>query len=400
MKRIIQRTAAMVLGLMLGAVAFAGLETVTHISDLNSSWPLGSDLASTSDDHIRNIKVALKTDFPNVNAAVTPTPTQFNQLTTDTFTNVAVSSSTIPTNGIYLPSANTLGFAVNTGAVGSMTSTVMTMPAFAVTGATLPTNGIYLPSANAMAFATNSSGRGSIDSSGAWSITAPSAGTTAFTVNGSGSSAITTAFNSAASTNLLLQLKTNGTTRGYVGAAAATDGVIAGTVAGDLAFRGESTVNLLFSADGGTTAEMKITGTPAIQGRGPVAAALVDMTPDKGTFTGTLTGFTANPTGTVTWVRMGNIVSVYITSSITATSNAGTMTMTGLPSAIQPASTQVVMCAQLEDNTVQPLVGKASITAGTITFQTQTVAVGQFNTFTASGTKGLIAGWSITYPIG
>src|SRR4051812_43863949 len=128
MKTIIQRTAAIVLGLMFGVGAWAGLETVTHISDLNSSWPLGSDLASTSDDHIRNIKVALKTDFPNVNAAVTGTPTQLNNLTSNiTFSgsvaSVAgynVSGSTVPANGIYLPSANLLGFASNTTATGSL----------------------------------------------------------------------------------------------------------------------------------------------------------------------------------------------------------------------------------------------------------------------------------------
>lgn len=403
MKRIVQRTALIVLGLMLGVGAWAGLESVTHISDLNSSWPLGSDLASTSDDHIRNIKVALKTDFPNINAAVTGTPTQLNNLTTNiTFTGTvasapgfSVSGSTVPANGIYLPSANTLGFAANTGAVGSMTSTVMTMPAFAVTGATLPTNGMYLPSANALAFASNGAGRASVGSTGSWSITAPTSGD-AFTINGvSGSNVLV--LNSASGQSLQTQLKTNGTLRGYIGAAAATDSLITGSVTGDLIFRGESTVNLLFSADAGTTAEFKILGTPALQGRGPVAAALVDMTPDKGTFTITYTGMTAGVTGTASWARMGNVV-VLTLPAATGTSNLSTFTATGLPAAIQPGSlTQQVAVANCENTGTVGAVCQAQISSasGTITM----LLAGASGGWTTSGVKGIAAASSITYSL-
>lgn len=47
-----------------------GLESVNHISDLNTSNPTISDGLSQGDDHIRNIKTALKTDFPNINGVV------------------------------------------------------------------------------------------------------------------------------------------------------------------------------------------------------------------------------------------------------------------------------------------------------------------------------------------
>jgi hypothetical protein len=99
MKQIIRRVAALVIGLGLGAIALAGLETVTHIQDLNSSWPLGSDLASTSDDHIRNIKSALKTDFPNFNG---------------TYNSASAPVFAIPNDantGMYGPSADNLAFA-------------------------------------------------------------------------------------------------------------------------------------------------------------------------------------------------------------------------------------------------------------------------------------------------
>jgi len=57
-----------------------GLETGTYISDLVATNPLGSDLKSTADDHLRLIKSTIKTTFPNVNGAVNPTPTEFNYL--------------------------------------------------------------------------------------------------------------------------------------------------------------------------------------------------------------------------------------------------------------------------------------------------------------------------------
>jgi len=42
-----------------------GLETATHISDLNTSNPTSSDFLSQTDDHIRLIKSTLKTTFPD-----------------------------------------------------------------------------------------------------------------------------------------------------------------------------------------------------------------------------------------------------------------------------------------------------------------------------------------------
>ena len=55
-----------------------GLESVNHISDLNVANPLSGDNVSQGDDHIRNIKKALLTDFPNINETVNATPTQLD----------------------------------------------------------------------------------------------------------------------------------------------------------------------------------------------------------------------------------------------------------------------------------------------------------------------------------
>lgn len=59
--------------------AIAGLETPCNfISDLVATNPLSSDLSSTGDDHMRCIKLALKTTFPNVNGAVSSTDEELN----------------------------------------------------------------------------------------------------------------------------------------------------------------------------------------------------------------------------------------------------------------------------------------------------------------------------------
>lgn len=55
-----------------------GLETVSNITDLVSTNPVSNDPKSEGDDHIRNIKVALKTDFANITAPVTATHVELN----------------------------------------------------------------------------------------------------------------------------------------------------------------------------------------------------------------------------------------------------------------------------------------------------------------------------------
>lgn len=52
----------------------------------------------------------------------------------------------------------------------------VTAAALIPTGSTVPANGVYLPSANYLGFASNTTARGGINSSGAWIFNAPSAG--------------------------------------------------------------------------------------------------------------------------------------------------------------------------------------------------------------------------------
>jgi len=124
----------------------------------------------------------------------------------------------------------------------------------------------------------------------------------------------------------------------------------------------------------------------SLTGYGPVAAAQVDMTPDTGTFTGTLTGFTGSVTGTCRWVRVGKQVTLYF-PAMTGTSNANSLTMTGLPSAIQPTRTQIAPPIFGQDaSTFMFILPQFTASSGTVTFYQSS---GFSTTFTASGTKGI-----------
>lgn len=56
------------------------LETVTNIADLVITNPTSTDPKSEGDDHIRNIKKALKTDLPNITGPITATQAELNVL--------------------------------------------------------------------------------------------------------------------------------------------------------------------------------------------------------------------------------------------------------------------------------------------------------------------------------
>ena len=56
------------------------LETGTYISDLNSANPVGTDVKSQGDDHIRLLKSTILATFPSITGAVTATHTELNLL--------------------------------------------------------------------------------------------------------------------------------------------------------------------------------------------------------------------------------------------------------------------------------------------------------------------------------
>jgi hypothetical protein len=123
----------------------------------------------------------------------------------------------------------------------------------------------------------------------------------------------------------------------------------------------------------------------------------------EGSFTATLTGMTAATTGTVNYTitaddeGAGKICTLHARAAITGTSNTTALTLTGLPAACTPNEAVLVLVA-ITDNTAA-VQGGAQITADdtTITFSCDTPL--SVTGFTNSGTKGLSAGWSMSYPL-
>ena len=108
--------------------------------------------------------------------SINSTPIGATTASTGAFTTLSASSTVSGTGfSTYLASPPAIGGTAP--AAGSFT--IIT-----VSGSTVPANGIYLPSANALGFSTNTTARGSISSTGAWSINVPSSGSVALTVTG------------------------------------------------------------------------------------------------------------------------------------------------------------------------------------------------------------------------
>lgn len=125
-----------------------------------------------------------------------------------------------------------------------------------------------------------------------------------------------------------------------------------------------------------------------------------------GSFTATITGMSGATTGTVDYILSGSVVILHAASAITGTSNATTMTITGLPAAVQTSITQVLTCNGLVDDSVA-IIGGATIVAAastiTLTALRTDTAVNfvspQASGFTNTGTKGLGTGWTLIYSL-
>jgi hypothetical protein len=78
-----------------------GLEVASFVNGLVATNPLGADQKAQGDDHIRLIKAVLVATFPNLNAAVTPTPAVLNAIqtaanvTSGTFADARIAASNV-----------------------------------------------------------------------------------------------------------------------------------------------------------------------------------------------------------------------------------------------------------------------------------------------------------------
>jgi hypothetical protein len=119
----------------------------------------------------------------------------------------------------------------------------------------------------------------------------------------------------------------------------------------------------------------------------------------SGTFTPTWTGFSAPPTGSALWSKVGNTVSLTFITNGTGTSNTTGMTITNLPAAIQPSTgggTRVLVI--VTDNGTEKAGGISFGSAGVMNFLIGT-APPSLTGFTNTGTKGMAFGASIIYPL-
>ena len=119
-------------------------------------------------------------------------------------------------------------------------------------------------------------------------------------------------------------------------------------------------------------------------------------------FDGTLTGMAASTVQGVAAARVGRVVTIAIPSAadgFTGTSNATSMTITGMPEEFWPTTTQTVPFPAVVDN--GNLIGDGEqvavqiSTSGVITFLINRSSSG----FTASGTKSTADGGTISYLI-
>ena len=115
----------------------------------------------------------------------------------------------------------------------------------------------------------------------------------------------------------------------------------------------------------------------------------------EGSYTGTLTGCTTSPTATIKYTKVGRLVNLWLETSLFATSNTTTCTLTGAPAEIRPSgfnrSGTLVRAVDNGNNAA----GYVDIgTDGTITLNASVSG----GAFTASGTKGFQP-FHVTYSV-
>ena len=111
--------------------------------------------------------------------------------------------------------------------------------------------------------------------------------------------------------------------------------------------------------------------------------ALITAVSSTGSFTGTLTGCTTSPDGTLRYDISSEIITLYI-PQINATSNTTAMTITGGPDAIKPARAHRMPFIIQDNGTVQLGLIEVGID-GVLTFYSSV----SLAAFTGSGTKGV-----------
>jgi hypothetical protein len=118
-----------------------------------------------------------------------------------------------------------------------------------------------------------------------------------------------------------------------------------------------------------------------------------------GTFPITFTTGYASPLpGTLTYTRFGNTVTLSTSVNISGTSNSTALVAQGIPIGLRPSGNVQALSANLIDNGVVNKFGSVEARAnGELLFGLWTGVQFSASAFTASGTKGLLNGWQISY---
>lgn len=130
------------------------------------------------------------------------------------------------------------------------------------------------------------------------------------------------------------------------------------------------------------TGTFRCLGCTLVNGTLGVTGTILDKLGINGTFTGTLTGCTTSPTGSIAYTVNGDLVTLVI-PQINATSNTTAATVTGMPAAIRPTTTQQFV-GIVQDNGTIKIAILALGSGGTLVLANGTSA-----TFTNSGAKGI-----------
>lgn len=148
-----------------------------------------------------------------------------------------------------------------------------------------------------------------------------------------------------------------------------------------------------FNTQLSNTTDWNITGITALNIAGdPVTVS------DTSSFSASVTGGTGGAATTFQYEVVGQTCTIHNPSvANVVTSNSTSMTLATLPVQCQPASVVVIPCIVLDNGISGFQNGMCSINGGTITFYLGSPL--SASGFTASGTKGLPIGWSITFPL-
>lgn len=118
-----------------------------------------------------------------------------------------------------------------------------------------------------------------------------------------------------------------------------------------------------------------------------------------GSFTATLTGMTTATTGTIDYVIVGKVVTMFAEANILGTSNTTAMTMTGIPAAIQNAALGLVPCVVEDNSTLKPGMFIQTAAGSAAFHAADAAALLATSNFTAANLKGINKGWSVTFPL-